>query len=113
MRYSLRRLLGILLTLGLCFCVMACDGPRKAETAAFEEAEVKYRAGDYDEALEGYQSFLRLYPESPLAEVAEMRIRNIRREVKSMLGRSEMLRPVYHKPDVDQAPSTGEDVEKR
>lgn len=87
-------------------CVAACDGPQKAETAAFEEAEVHYRAGDYDQALEGYQSFLRLYPESPLADVAEMRIHTIRREVKSMLGRSEMLRPVYHKPDGDQGTAT-------
>jgi len=103
---SLRTIVAIAALLW-CF-VAACDGPRQAETAAFEEAEVHYRAGDYDRALEGYQSFLRLYPESPLADVAEMRIRTIRREVKSMLGRSEMLRPVYHKPEADQGETGGD-----
>jgi hypothetical protein len=76
-----------------------CDGPTMAETDQFEAAEVYYRAGDYEEALDGYQAFLRHYPQSPLAEVAEQRIRTINREVSSMLGRSDMPRPVYRKGD--------------
>ncbi len=77
--------------------VWGCDGPSMAETDQFEAAEVHYRAGNYERALDGYQDFLRHYPKSPLADVAEQRIRTINREVSSMLGRSDMPRPVYHK----------------
>lgn len=72
-----------------------------AETDQFEAAEKHYRAGDYEEALTGYQTFLRHYPRSPLSDVAEQRIRTINREVSSMLGRSDMPRPVYKKGTAD------------
>lgn len=73
-----------------------CESSRPTETALFEEAEVHYRLGNYDGALSGYQAFLRTYPLSPLAETAEMRLRNIKREVSSVMGRQGMPRPVYH-----------------
>ncbi len=78
----------------LVFC--GCQSSRPTETALFEEAEIAYRAGNYDGALNGYQAFLRTYPMSPLAKTAEMRLRNIRREVSSVMGRQGMPRPVYH-----------------
>lgn len=62
----------------------------------FEAAEVNYREGDYSAALEGYQDFLRRYPASPLATTAEMRVRNIRREVSSLMERTGSPRPTYH-----------------
>ncbi len=74
---------------------MACEVPTQTETASFEEAERHYRVGNYESALDGYQSFLRLFPESPLADVAELRIRTIRREVSSVMGRNDTPRPVY------------------
>ncbi len=73
-----------------------CESSRPTETALFEEAEVHYRLGNYDGALSGYQAFLRTYPLSPLAETAEMRLRNIKREVSSVMGRQGMPRPLYH-----------------
>lgn len=73
-----------------------CQSSRPTETALFEQAEVHYRLGNYDAALSGYQAFLRTYPLSPLASTAEMRLRNIRREVSSVMGRQGMPRPVYH-----------------
>ena len=73
----------------------ACAPPEKTETAFFKEAETHYRSGDYEGALDGYESFLRLFPESPLAEMAELRIRTIRREVSSVLGRTDIPRPTY------------------
>lgn len=68
----------------------------------FEAAELHYRDGNYGEALIGYQDFLRRYPASPLTDTAEMRVRNIRREVSSLMERSGSPRPVYHGSRSDQ-----------
>lgn len=62
----------------------------------FEKAELQYRLGNYDDAVSGYQAFLRQYPTSPLTRTVEMRIRTIHREVASVLDRPGMPRPVYH-----------------
>lgn len=89
--------LGRLLILGvLVLCIgTACEDPRQTQTEAFEAAEAHYRNGEYDAALDGYQAFLEAYPESPLAETAELRIRGIHREVRSVLMRKDMPRPRY------------------
>lgn len=79
--------------------VVACTPPEKTETVLYESAEVHYRRGDYQRALDGYESFLKLYPESPLADVAQMRIRGIKREVTSVLGRSDIPRPKWIPPN--------------
>lgn len=78
--------------------LVACTPPEKTETVLYESAEVHYRRGDYQRALDGYESFLKLYPESPLADVAQMRIRGIKREVTSVLGRSDIPRPKWIPP---------------
>lgn len=75
--------------------VAACEAPQQTQTEAFEYAEAHYRAGEYDAALDGYQAFLDTYPKSPLAETAELRIRCIHREVRSVLMRKDMPRPRY------------------
>lgn len=106
---SFSTIAGVLILVFTLFSAVACDGPRTTETQAFETAEAHYKGGDYEVALAGYESFLKLYPTSPLAGVARTRIRNIRREVDSMLGRSEGLRPVYHKPGVHQGSDSGAD----
>ena len=62
----------------------------------FEAAEQYYRQGNYEAALNGYQDFLRRYPASPLTDTAEMRVRNIRREVSSLMERPGSPRPIYH-----------------
>jgi len=77
----------------------------ETETDLFEEAEVHYRAGEYEEALLGYQSFLKLYPESPLADVAETRVRDIHREVSSVMDRSGAPRPVFQKQGAGALPT--------
>ena len=73
----------------------ACEPVHVTETASFEEAEVAYRQGHYASALDGYERFVARYPSSPLAEVAELRIRAISREIQSMLGRTKTPPPLY------------------
>ena len=75
--------------------LMGCEDPQRTQTQAFEYAESHYRSGEYDAALDGYQAFLEAYPKSPLAETAELRIRCIHREVRSVLMRKDMPRPHY------------------
>ncbi|MEZ4461292.1 MAG: hypothetical protein R3E66_16550 [bacterium] len=81
----------------------ACEAPEKTETALFEDAEVHYRRGDYQTALDRYESFLKSYPESPLANVANTRIHIITREVDAMMGRTDTPRPTWLKPNDDAA----------
>ena len=94
-RWGVGRLLAAL----FCVCVLigaiGCEDPRHTQTRAFEAAEEDYREGEYDAALDGYQAFLEAYPTSPLAETAELRIRSIHREVRSVLMRKDMPRPRY------------------
>jgi len=78
--------------------LVACEAPGKTETALFEDAEVHYRRGDYQTALDRYESFLKSYPESPLANVANTRIRIIGREVDIMMGQPDTPRPRWVQP---------------
>lgn len=73
----------------------ACEDPQQTQTQAFEYAEEHYRGGQYDAALDGYQAFLDSYPTSPLAATAEMRIRGIHREVRSVMMEKNVPRPRY------------------
>lgn len=82
----------------------ACEAPGKTETALFEDAEVHYRRGDYQSALDRYESFLKSYPESPLANVANARIRIIHREVESMMGRTNTPAPRWVQPKQPKQP---------
>ncbi len=76
----------------------ACQPSARTETESFESAEVAYREGRYEAALDGYEGFLKRYPRSPLADIAKTRIRTINREVRSMLGRTDTPRPMYRAP---------------
>lgn len=73
----------------------ACEDPQQTQTQAFEYAEEQYRGGQYGAALDGYQAFLDSYPTSPLAATAEMRIRGIHREVRSVMMEKSTPRPRY------------------
>ncbi|TXD33061.1 hypothetical protein FRC96_16220 [Lujinxingia vulgaris] len=83
--------------------MMACSEPEATETELFEAAEVHYRGGNYGEALSGYEAFLKRYPASPLAPTVEMRLRNIHREVSSVMERQGSPSPVYHGSRGDQS----------
>lgn len=74
---------------------IGCEGPEVTQTQAFEGAEAHYRSGEYDAALDGYQAFLEAYPDSPLTETVELRIRGINREIRSVMMRKDMPRPKY------------------
>ena len=74
---------------------LGCQPSAATETRSFESAEQAYRSGQYRQALDGYELFLKRYPNSPLAEVASTRIRCVNREVRGMLGRKNMPRPMY------------------
>lgn len=74
---------------------LGCEGPEITQTQAFERAEAHYRNGEYDAALDGYQAFLEAYPDSPLTETVELRIRCINREIRSVMMRKDMPRPKY------------------
>lgn len=97
----------LLFALGCCLlCVglaSGCEDPEKTETEAFEKAEAYYRDGEYEAALDGYQAFLEAYPNSPLAETAELRIRSINREVGAVMMQDKMPRPEYKIGDDDEA----------
>jgi outer membrane protein assembly factor BamD (BamD/ComL family) len=82
---------------------LGCEDPREAETTAFEAAEVEYRQGNYGDALDGYQAFLKRYPQSPLAPTVEMRIRSIHREVSSVMNDRHAIRPSYHGSEREQS----------
>lgn len=97
---------------------MACEDMVQTETAMFESAELHYRLGNYDEAITGYQAFLRQYPTSPLTKTVDMRMRTIHREVASILDRPGMPRPVYHGSGLKEsqgggkAASTGDETDE-
>jgi len=80
-----------------------CEDAHTTKTTMFESAEVEFRQGNYADAMEGYQAFLEQYPTSPLANTAEMRLRNIHREVSSVMERSGSPRPSYHGFDGEQS----------
>lgn len=82
--------MGVILLLAI-----GCEGPEITQTQAFERAEAHYRNGEYDAALDGYQAFLEAYPDSPLTETVELRIRCINREIRSVMMRKDMPRPKY------------------
>lgn len=80
----------------LAILLTGCEDAKRTETSMFEAAEADYRQGNYEDALSAYQAFLKRYPSSPLAVTGELRVRNIRREVASMMERPGTPRPVYH-----------------
>lgn len=80
---------------GVPMITSACEDPQQTQTQAFEYAEEHYRGGQYGAALDGYQAFLDSYPTSPLAATAEMRIRGIHREVRSVMMEKSTPRPRY------------------
>lgn len=80
---------------GVLAVAAGCEDPEFTQTQAFENAEERYREGQYDAALDGYQAFLESYPTSPLAATAEMRIRGIHREVRAVMMQKETPRPRY------------------
>ncbi len=84
----------------------ACRPSEVTETESFEKAEVAYREGRYKSAIDDYEKFLVRYPHSPLAEVAELRIRTISREIQSMLGRTDTPPPLYRGEATDAIKNT-------
>jgi hypothetical protein len=65
----------------------ACEPPALEETTLFERAEELYEVGDYDGASELYTRFLENHANSPLAEMAALRLRLVEREVDAVMGR--------------------------
>ena len=82
----------------------ACSSVRETETQSFERAEQAYRQGDYHAALEGYHAFIKRHPKSPLTRMAKLRIRCVQREVRAMLDRSDMPRPIYRSASPNTTP---------
>ena len=77
----------------------ACDEPPVPKTQLFERAEQYYRDGIYERALDDYSAFVVEHPDSPLSDVARMRIRTIKREVSSMLENERFKNVKYHGAD--------------
>lgn len=73
----------------------ACLQTQNTETRSFEKAEIYYRKGNYDKALLGYSAFIHNHPNSPMVKMAKLRVRCIQREVRAMLDRQDMPKPVY------------------
>ncbi len=88
----------LLLALVLSTTSLGCEVEVREETVIFEEAERRYRTGDYEAASAYYQRFLSVYPRSPLAATAELRIRTIEREVEAIMDARSGNRPLYVKP---------------
>ncbi len=78
----------------------ACQEGVRDETDIFEEAEARYRIGDYDGATALYTEFLALYPRSPFSSAANLRLRTIEREVSAVMGNRGGNRPVYVRPEL-------------
>ena len=87
-----------------------CLPPSVDHTRVFHDAEDAYRQGNYEAALTGYESFLKLYGESPLSETAKLRIRTIRREVDATLGSRVGIKPNYQKPTNQAQPRAAEET---
>ena len=81
-----------------------CDKIEVTETGSFERAEEAYRTGAYKDAIDQYERFILTYPTSPLSEVSKMRLRHIRRELTSIMGRPNMPGPVYTPPPPGHVP---------
>lgn len=105
---SLRCRLARLIVSGV-VCLTACQPGEVTETESFEQAEVAYRQGRYKSAIDDYERFLVRYPHSPLAEVAELRIRTISREIQSLLGRTATPPPLYRGEATDAIKNARED----
>lgn len=99
-------LLALLMLLWLGLLSSACSSRDEAETVSFERAEVAYRQGHYKVAVKGYHEFLKRHPKSPLARMAKLRIRCIQREVRAMLDRHDMPRPIYIGSKSDATPNS-------
>lgn len=97
---TIRGSLGRVVLMGAlwCACLVGCDETYEEETLLFERAEQRYASGDYDGAVERYERFLDLHPLSPLAPIAEQRLRNIEREIDAVMGRRGAPAPVRVNP---------------
>jgi hypothetical protein len=86
-----------------------CGSTTLEETALFEEAEARFSRGDYDGATLLYREFLRLHELSPLADIAEQRLRAVEREVDAVMGRRGAPAPVYVNPARTSLPTRVDD----
>lgn len=92
-------ILSLFIALVLAVAVLAsCQEPTPPQTDLFEQAEVLLHRGDYDGATRYYRAFLDRHPNSPLAPVAEQRLRNIDRELEAVMGRRSTPAPIYIRP---------------
>ncbi len=88
---------------------VGCQEPSSPPTDLFQRAEEFLQRGDYDGASEDYEAFLERYPNSPLAPIAEQRLRNIDRELEAIMGRRSTPAPIYIRPTepVEEESETG------
>lgn len=94
----LRHLAAATLFAGCAGGLVGCDETYEEETVLFERAEQRYAAGDYDGAVERYERFLEIHPLSPLAPIAEQRLRNVEREIDAVMGRRGAPAPIRVNP---------------
>lgn len=87
-----------LLLLTLLLTLLACQPPRRPQRELFDEAEIAYRSGNYDLAIEHYEAFRKTFPDHTLAPLAQQRINNIEREVNSVMQRKIGTKPIYLRP---------------
>lgn len=93
--------LALFLTLAIVVTALGpvgCQEPAPPQTDLFELAEEHLQRGDYDGATRNYEAFLERYPHSPLAPIAEQRLRNIDRELEAVMGRRSTPAPIYIRP---------------
>lgn len=95
------------------FFASACETEYEEDTAVFERAEDLYAVGDYDSASALYRSFLVDHADSPLRQMAELRLRLIERELDSVMGRRGAPAPVRVNPLGYQTTQDNEPVQPR
>ena len=93
-----QRLLTLLLLAVVSLILIACQPPRRPQRELFDEAEIAYRSGNYDLAIEHYEAFRKAFPDHTLAPLAQQRISNIEREVNSVMQRKIGTKPIYLRP---------------
>jgi len=88
----------------------SCHEPTTPPTELFQRAEELLQLGDYDGASSNYEAFLERFPNSPLAPIAEQRLRNIDRELEAVMGRRSTPAPIYIRPSepVEEESETGD-----
>ena len=74
----------IFIVAGLCFsCAPKESGPgvfwqMSPEKRSYDAAEAHYQAGEYNEAISGFESYLAQFPDTPLAPAAALRVGKMR-----------------------------------